>query len=98
MFFVTAGALLQLPFQTHHYETGYTGPQELQRCNRRNVGTSWAQTPGNRCSRRGQTMRINVVGSVTEEELPILPMKPNRLELNPFEAVLAETKREGWRD
>ncbi len=43
-------------------------------------------------------MRINVVGSVTEEELPILPMKPNRLELNPFEAVLAETKREGWRD
>ena len=43
-------------------------------------------------------VRINVHGPLTEESLPILPMKPNRLELNPFEAVLAETKREGWRD
>lgn len=43
-------------------------------------------------------LRINVHGAVTEQELPILPMKPEKIELNPAEAVLAETKTEGWRN
>lgn len=42
------------------------------------------------------TVRVNVTGPVTEVELPLLPREPQRIELNPFEAVLAETKTEGW--
>ena len=43
-------------------------------------------------------VRINVHGAVTEEELPILPMRPEKIELNPAEAVLAETRTERWRN
>ncbi|MDT8367988.1 MAG: M1 family aminopeptidase [Longimicrobiales bacterium] len=42
-------------------------------------------------------VRINVTGPVTEGELPLLPQRPERLEFNPFQAVLAETKTERWR-
>lgn len=44
------------------------------------------------------TVRVNVTGRVTEAELPLLPREPDRIELNPFEAVLAETKTEGWKN
>ncbi len=43
-------------------------------------------------------VRVDVVGPVTEVTLPVMPRVPDRLEFNPFEAVLAETKTEGWRD
>ncbi len=43
------------------------------------------------------TVRVLVRGPVTETELPILPREPESIEFNPFEAVLAETKTEGWR-
>jgi len=42
-------------------------------------------------------VRILVTGPVTELDLPLLPMKPESVEFNPFEAVLAETKTEGWK-
>ncbi len=42
-------------------------------------------------------VRINVSGPLTEAELPLLPQRPDRLEFNPFEAVLAETDTEGWK-
>ena len=43
--------------------------------------------------------RVNIVvrGPLTEAALPILPMKPVRVEFNAYEAVLAETKTEKWR-
>lgn len=44
------------------------------------------------------TVRVDVRGPVTEVELPLLPREPDSIELNPFEAVLAETKTEGWED
>jgi Peptidase family M1 domain len=43
-------------------------------------------------------VRLTVTGPVTEKELPILPMKPVRIEFNPHESVLAETKTESWRN
>ena len=70
----------------------------MQRCNRRNVGTSWAQTSGNRYNQTGSDDADQRGCLGYRGELPILAMKPNRLELNQFEAVLVETKREGWRD
>jgi aminopeptidase N len=42
-------------------------------------------------------VKLLVSGPLTEAELPLLPMKPERVEFNPFEAVLAETKTEGWK-
>lgn len=44
------------------------------------------------------TVRVHVTGAVTEAELPLLPRVPDDIVLNPFEAVLAETKTEGWDD
>lgn len=43
-------------------------------------------------------VRIDVSGPVTEVQLPLLPRIPDRIELNPLESVLAETKTEEWRD
>jgi len=43
-------------------------------------------------------VRIGVVGPLTETELPLLPMKPLKVEFNAFDAVLAETKTEGWKN
>ena len=43
-------------------------------------------------------VRVVVAGPLTEVELPTLPMKPVKVEFNPFEAVLAETRTEGWKD
>ena len=43
-------------------------------------------------------VRVDVSGPVTEVTLPAMPRVPDRLEFNPFEAVLAETRTEGWRD
>ena len=43
-------------------------------------------------------VRVNVVGSVTETELPLLPREPDDIVFNPLEAVLAETKTERWRE
>ena len=37
-------------------------------------------------------VKVLVRGPLTEAELPLLPMKPSKVEFNPFEAVLAETK------
>jgi aminopeptidase N len=42
-------------------------------------------------------VRVNVTGPLTETELPLLPQRPRDIVFNPFEAVLAETKTEGWR-
>jgi hypothetical protein len=42
------------------------------------------------------TIRLNVQGASVEGEL-VVPQKPVRLELNPFESVLAEVKNERWR-
>jgi hypothetical protein len=42
-------------------------------------------------------VKVLVRGPLTEAELPLLPMKPSQVEFNPFEAVLAETKTEGWK-
>jgi hypothetical protein len=42
-------------------------------------------------------VRVLVEGPLTEAELPILPMKPDDVEFNCYEAVLAETKTEGWK-
>lgn len=47
---------------------------------------------------RSAQVWINVRGPFTEQELPVLFMKPDRIELNPLESVLAETKTEGWRN
>jgi aminopeptidase N len=41
-------------------------------------------------------IRVNVRGTRVEGELPISG-KPIRVELNPLQSVLAETKQEGWR-
>lgn len=41
-------------------------------------------------------VRILVEGSVTEVELPILPLRPEQIVLNDLESVLAETRRVGW--
>lgn len=38
-------------------------------------------------------MRVLVRGAVTDAELPPLPAKPKRVELNPDEAVLAKVRR-----
>jgi hypothetical protein len=43
-------------------------------------------------------VRVEVAGPVTDQVLPLLPMKPERVEFNPFQAVLAETKTEGWKE
>ena len=43
-------------------------------------------------------VRVNVVGSVTETELPLLPREPDDIVFNPSEAVLAETRTERWRE
>jgi hypothetical protein len=46
---------------------------------------------------RGSALvRVQLTGPETEVALPILPTKPDRLELNPDEAVLAEVRTEGW--
>lgn len=42
-------------------------------------------------------VKVLVNGPLTEAELPLLPMEPEHVEFNPFEAVLAETKTEGWK-
>ena len=42
-------------------------------------------------------VKLLVSGPLTEAELPLLPMKPERVRFNPYEAVLAETKTEGWK-
>jgi len=42
-------------------------------------------------------VKVLVSGPLTEAELPLLPMEPGRVQFNPFEAVLAETKTEGWK-
>jgi Peptidase family M1 domain len=44
------------------------------------------------------TVRLNVVGPVTEAELPLLPRQPDTMEFNAFQAVLAEVKTEGWKN
>jgi len=41
-------------------------------------------------------IRVNMRGSQVEGELS-LPAKPVRLELNPLQSVLAETRVEGWK-
>ncbi|MEM7416878.1 MAG: M1 family aminopeptidase [Gemmatimonadota bacterium] len=43
-------------------------------------------------------VRITVSGPETEVVLPTLPRIPDSIEFNPFEAVLAETHTEGWRN
>jgi hypothetical protein len=43
-------------------------------------------------------VRIKVTGPLTEAELPTLPREPDAIVFNPFEAVLAETRTEGWRN
>jgi hypothetical protein len=44
------------------------------------------------------TVQVTVEGAETETLLPPLPMEPLDVVFNPNEAVLAETRREGWRD
>ncbi len=39
---------------------------------------------------------IAVAGPESVVELPLLPRVPDRIEFNPYEAVLAETRTEGW--
>lgn len=41
-------------------------------------------------------VRVHVTGPVSEMELPLLPMRPARVEFNAYDAVLAEVKTEGW--
>jgi hypothetical protein len=41
--------------------------------------------------------RIMVSGPLTETELPPVATKPEHVRFNPFDAVLAETKTEGWK-
>jgi hypothetical protein len=43
------------------------------------------------------TVPIEVVGPVTQIELPLLPRRPSAVVFNPYESVLAETRTEGWR-
>lgn len=47
---------------------------------------------------RTAVARIMVSGPDTEAELPLLPLRPETVQFNPFEAVLAETKTEVWRN
>lgn len=42
-------------------------------------------------------VRMDVNGPLTEAELPLLPMRPTRVQLNPYESVLAEVETEDWR-
>ncbi len=44
------------------------------------------------------TVQVTVEGAETETLLPPLPMAPVDVVFNPNEAVLAETRREGWRN
>jgi hypothetical protein len=41
--------------------------------------------------------RVDVSGGVTQTDLPLLPRRPDRIEFNASEAVLAETRAEAWR-
>jgi hypothetical protein len=43
-------------------------------------------------------LQLNVQGPLTEADLPILPMRPRAITFNPYEAVLAETRTEDWRN
>jgi hypothetical protein len=44
------------------------------------------------------TVQVLVEGPLTEAELPPLPMRPRAVTFNPYEAVLAETRTEDWRN
>lgn len=41
-------------------------------------------------------VRVDVRGPVTEVDLPLLPRRPDDIQLNPHESVLAEVHDEGW--
>ena len=43
-------------------------------------------------------VQVDVVGPVTEVDLPLLPREPDDILFNPHESVLAETKTERWRN
>jgi hypothetical protein len=43
-------------------------------------------------------VRVAVRGAVSESDLPPLPREPDRIVLNPDEAVLAETRTERWQN
>jgi hypothetical protein len=44
------------------------------------------------------TVMVTVAGPESVATLPTLPRVPDRIEFNPFESVLAETKTERWRN
>ena len=41
-------------------------------------------------------VRVDVNGPLTEQDLPLLPQRPQTVQLNPAEAVLAEVETEDW--
>lgn len=43
-------------------------------------------------------VQVNVTGPLTEYELPLLPRIPDAIVFNPYEAVLADTRTERWRN
>ncbi len=43
-------------------------------------------------------LRVTAAGEVSEFDLPLMPAEPKNLELNIFESVLCEVKKEKWRD
>lgn len=43
-------------------------------------------------------VQVDVVGPVTQVDLPLLPREPDNILFNPYESVLAETKTERWRN